>query len=225
MEEIEKELEAKSIERTDDVRITEVIEEKEPEPVISHKATAPKPKKERTEKQKIAFEKARKTRAENLKKKKEQEAKQKEEKKIMKKQIKQKVTEELTKPPPAEQVVEPKQYPIQGANSTATPYERVINNYYYYGVDSLHTAPKYEDPPQPPVIKKKKKVKRPPTPEPSSSSEEEYEEPEPEPVVSKKYDYGPPEEPDTYKELQQEQVADPRAALEQPKSNLKFRLA
>ena len=63
MEDIEAELEAKSIERDVEVEITETEPEPEPEPVVP---PPKKTKKVRSEKQIAAFEKARLKRAEGI---------------------------------------------------------------------------------------------------------------------------------------------------------------
>tara|TARA_R110000764_G_scaffold149418_1_gene237151 strand:- start:85 stop:660 length:576 start_codon:yes stop_codon:yes gene_type:complete len=162
MEDIEKELEEKSIERDVEVQITEVVSE--PEEVIPEAVQAPAPvkkvKKPRSEKQIAAFEKARLKRAEGIASRKKNKEEQKELKKEVKKQEKKlqdvAIVQEQTIPKP---VV-----------NTPTSKEQVIqNHYYYYGVpppNHDYTEPK----------KKKKKSKRPPTPSSSESESSEEEE-------------------------------------------------
>lgn len=204
MEEIESELEQKSVER-----VTEEIQEVEEEP------QAPEPPKKKTKKvrseaQKAAFERAKLKRAENIKKRKEEAAQKKLEKKVVKTQIKERVKEELQKQGSSVETEQPQEKPVTGipAGPMHTPplqrqtsvrdnpqgssvREQVVqNHYYYYGM-----PPPQESQPQKSSRKKKgKKVKRPPTPPTESSSEEEsdvdepetyqeqYKAPEPEPV-------------------------------------------
>ena len=178
MEDIEAELESKSIERTADD-----INEPEPEPVvepviepdIKEAVTVVKPvevikksKKVRSEKQIAAFEKARKKRAELLAEKKLQKEAEKEQKKEEKKALK--------KAPPAVDtrdvdLIKPM---TQGAPPAPNPgkgRDQVIqNHYYYYGVPpptDHHETPK----------RKKSKKKRPPTPSSSESESSDEEEP------------------------------------------------
>ena len=174
-----------------------------------------KPKRERSEKQKAAFEKARKKRAENLKIKKQLEAekkeKQKKEKAEIKEQVKQRI-EEQKQPAPVSNVRFQDEQPRYR--------EQVVNNYYYYhspppGVDPRY--PTYLEAEQPPVVKRgrKKKVKE-PEPETESSESEEEE------VI----DYGPPEEPQSFKELQNYTEEVERVDNRPPRHpQLKFRFA
>lgn len=166
MEEINQQLESKSIERTD---IKEVVKEV-------------KPKKTRSEAQKNAFEKARKKREENLSRKKE-EAKlvqwaedevDKEMPKVpdikpppKKRGRPKKVKEEPRAPnfiPPPVGEIGAGQYPIQG-QQYFNPYQYLmpqpqqqapapVNNYYYYGAppdrsDNKITEPTPQPTPQP----------------------------------------------------------------------------
>ena len=164
MEDIESELEQKSVER-----VTEEIHEVEPEPeTVQPKKT----KRVRSEAQKAAFERAKLKRAENIKKRKEDAAQKKLEKKVTKTQIKERVKEVTAIPTGPQHTA-----PLQRQTSVRdNPREQVVqNHYYYYGM-----PPPQPQESEPPKRKKKgKKVKRPPTP--SSSSEEEHsdvEEPE-----------------------------------------------
>jgi phage-related minor tail protein len=155
-----------------------------------------KPKRQRSEKQKAAFEKARQKRAENLKIKKQLEAekkeKQKKEKEQIKEQVKQRIEEQKAPAPVSN---------IRFQDEQPRYREQVVNNYYYYGhlppqsSAQLERYPSYVmEQPEPPPVKRgrKKKVKQ-PEPEPETESESEEEE-----VI----DYGPPEEPQSFKELQ-----------------------
>ena len=242
-EEVMEQLKQKAIERTDDVEIKESETVAPPGPVQSidlapkYKQQEPpkkKTKKVRSEAQKAAFEKARKKRSENLRLKREQKAKDKVEKKERKKVIKQKVEDEIDKQsmpalepaPPGGATVAPSApkvppgldtHPGLGAPVTGTA--PINNHYYYYGTAPPQPlAPKYwrEEVPESnkPKRDRKKVIKRPPTP---SSSEE---------------DFSDPDEPESYKELQQEQ---PELPLGEPaptdfaqhptKSKLKFAYA
>lgn len=168
MEDIEKELEEKSIERDVQVQISEVepevLEVLEPTPA---EAPAPvkKVKKPRSEKQIAAFEKARLKRAEGIASRK----KDKEEQKELKKELKK-------NPLPSEVVprispVQEQSIPKPVVNPSTTKEQVIQNHYYYYGV------------PPPPASqhdyneskKKKKKSKRPPTPSSSESESSEEE--------------------------------------------------
>ena len=174
MDDIEKELEAKSIERDTnpevDLEITEVplgqgftgevLEVLEPpEPPVK------KVKKARSEKQIAAFEKARLKRAEGIALRKKEKQDNKELKKELKKNPLALATEEPSIEP---SIVKEKSVPkpvVNTSPSVAGSREQVIqNHYYYYGVPPPEHN--YNEP------KKKKKTKRPPTPEPSSSESE-----------------------------------------------------
>jgi len=177
-----------------------------------------KPKKERSEKQKAAFEKARKTRAENLKIKKQLEAEKKEqkqkEKQEIKKQVKQRVEEQKAPTVPVSKV--------RFQDEEPRYREQVVNNYYYYSDPRAHRPPMYveeEQEPPPPVKKRGRKKKEPPPPPVESSSSEEEEEE----II---YDYGEAEEPESYKELQSNQNLDREPVYQEPAHpQLKFRFA
>ena len=241
------ELKAKAIERGDDDDITtnEIDEElkdpvalpsdlvEEEEPVKDVK----KPKKQRSEKQKAAFEKARLKRAENLKIKKQIQAEKKEAKKAEKEQVKKEVQERLaihSVKNPISQVVPLAKEPVIKKHEVEEPppqprglrsvvpqeelryREQVVNNYYYYGTpppelsfDTAQQNPKRGR-------KAKKVVIQEPEPEPYYSSESEEEE-----II-----YSDPEEPESYKELQNYQEENNRQLPESKQNNgLKFRFA
>ena len=175
MEDIEAELEAKSIEREQtNLEIKEVVSEAaqpdkqdcEPEPVVE---PVKKTKRVRSEKQIAAFEKARLKRAEGIATRKKLKEEQKVQKKEEKKQVK--ISENVA-------IVKEQSVPKPVVNSTpgSSTREQVIqNHYYYYGVP----PPNHDEYTKP---KKKKKSKRPPTPsssESESESEEEYYKDEP----------------------------------------------
>ena len=164
MEDIEKELEEKSIERDVQVQITELGSEAEEPEVIEEAPKTPvkKVKKARSEKQIAAFEKARLKRAEGIAARK----KDKEEQKELKKELKK-------NPLPSEVV--PRISPVQEQSipkpviQPSPSREQVIqNHYYYYGVP----PPQHDKQSN----KKKKKSKRPPTPSSSESESSEEEE-------------------------------------------------
>ena len=178
-----------------------------------------KPKRQRSEKQKAAFEKARQKRAENLKIKKQLEAekkeKQKKEKADIKEQVKQRIEEQKAPAPVSN---------VRFQDEEPRYREQVVNNYYYYGQAPPCMDPRYPtylEAEQPaPVLKtrgRKKKPPPPPEPEPETESESEEEE-----VIY----YGEAEEPQSYKELQNytEEIerVDTRA---QRNPQLKFRFA
>jgi hypothetical protein len=178
MDDIEKELEAKSIERDTnpevDLEITEVPEVLEVlEPPQGQGSTGVKKvKKARSEKQIAAFEKARLKRAEGIALRKQEKQDNKELKKELKKNPLAKHTSGLplaTEEPSIEpSIVKEKSVPkpvVNTSPSVAGSREQVIqNHYYYYGVPPPEHN--YNEP------KKKKKTKRPPPPEPSSSESE-----------------------------------------------------
>ena len=200
--EIIEDLKQKAIERTGDEsdnienNIDEELKDVEDSPnppVVEDEPVkqVKKPKRQRSEKQKAAFEKARQKRAENLKIKKQLEAekkeKQKKEKEQIKEQVKQRI-EEQKQPAPVSNVRFQDEQPRYR--------EQVVNNYYYYGHPPPGMDPRYPtylEAEQPPVVKRGRKKKPPPEPEPETESESEEEE-----VI----DYGPPEEPQSFKELQ-----------------------
>ena len=160
MEDIEKELEQKSIERDTNVELQ--INEVEPEPVVepvTKGTNEKKSKKVRSQKQIEAFEKARIKRAEAIANRK----KLKEEEKLQKKENKKQVT--IQEKPPPSGVLNQEPSVSKPVVSTPHPREQVIqNHYYYYGV-----PPPLENT----KTKKKKKSKRPPTPSSSESESEE----------------------------------------------------
>ena len=165
MEDIEAELEAKSIER--DVEIKEVISELEPEPEPEPVAPAAtlevkKTKKPRSEKQIAAFEKARIKRAEGIANRKKLKEEQKLQKKEEKKQVK---LQDVAVP-----IVQENSIPKPVVNTPAQREQVIQNHYYYYGV-----PPPNHDNNKP---KKSKKSKRPPTPSSSESESSDEELPD-----------------------------------------------
>jgi hypothetical protein len=207
----------------------------EKEPTVIKEVSVEKPKRERSEKQKAAFEKARLKRAENLKLKKEQKEKQKLTAKEQKKLVKQKIEEQIkmendeshgeyklskvSEKKAGETEYKPVQEPLVRQQTVGNvrghepinPREQVVNNYYYYGMPQPQPV-YYEEKPQ--KKKRGRKPKRPPTPVSSSESESESEQE----IVE--YD-----EPDTYKELQKAPVEEEPVQYHQPKPKLKFRFA
>jgi len=205
MEDIEKELEQKSVERVEATIVDRDNETGEENSNFVYDEPTPpkkKTKKVRSEAQKAAFEKAKLKRAENIKKRKEEAAQKKLEKKVAKTQIKERVKEELQKEtevtgirPAREEVtaiptgpMHSNTAPLQRQTSVRdNPREQVVqNHYYYYGMP----PPQLQESEPPKRKKKGKKVKRPPTPPTESSSEEsdvdepetyqeQYKEPEP----------------------------------------------
>ena len=194
-----------------------------------------KPKRQRSEKQKAAFEKARLKRAENLKIKKQIEAekkqKQKEEKEQVKLEVKKRLTEKTEDSSaslaPLHNPTRPKdihRFAGDMYDSSEQPYQhqRVVNNYYYYGMtpsgnmqwqDPREHLQDYEPPVQTkPKPRKKKIVVKEPEPETESESEEE--------IV-----YSDPEEPQSYKELQNYQEETERQLPPKQNNGLKFRFA
>ena len=223
------ELKSKAIERGDDDDITtnEINEElkeplevepdlvKEEEPVKEVK----KPKRQRSEKQKAAFEKARLKRAENLKIKKQIEAekkqKQKEEKELVKKQVKERLAQKETIDLPPPQEVNNITQRYKEVEEQPRYREQVVNNYYYYGTPPPQAQQYYEPEPEPVKPKrgrKKKVVVKEPEPEIESSSEEE--------II-----YSDPEEPQSYKELQNFDEEIERQSQPKQNNGLKFRFA
>lgn len=235
------ELKAKAIERggdeVDDITTNEIDEElKDPEPPTIIEEPSPqevkKPKRQRSEKQKAAFEKARQKRAENLKIKKQIEAEKKQKQKEEKEQVKIEVKKRLQKKEqpvletPLHNPTRPKdiqRFPNDLYDSPEQPYQRVVNNYYYYGatpsgaMQYQNPEQYYEPEPEKPRRGRPKKVKPPPEPETESESESASE-------AEEEIVYSDPEEPQSYKELQNyvEEQVQPA-----PKQNngLKFRFA
>ena len=183
MEDIEKELEEKSIERDVQVQITELEPEVIEEAPIPEAVQAPAPvkkvKKARSEKQIAAFEKARLKRAEGIASRK----KDKEEQKELKKELKK-------NPLPSEVVpristVQEQSIPKPVVQPSTSKEQVIQNHYYYYGVPPPQHDNNVSN-------KKKKKSKRPPTPSSSESESSEEEEYEVKPQVAPLKQYQPP---------------------------------
>ena len=238
------ELKAKAIERGDDDDITtneidkELKEplEVEPDLVMEEEPVkeVKKPKRQRSEKQKAAFEKARLKRAENLKIKKQIEAekkqKQKEEKELVKKQVKERLAQKETIDLPPPQEVNNITQRYKEVEEQPRYREQVVNNYYYYGTPPPQAQQYYEpgsvaygdptlrEPPVPASAAKpkrgrqKKVVVKEPEPETESESEEE--------II-----YSDPEEPQSYKELQNFDEEVERQSQPKQNNGLKFRFA
>ena len=216
-ENIENEIEKKSIERT-------IIEEPEPEPeppwggsgatnVAPEITKEDKPKrrtkKERSPAQIAAFEKARLKRMEIARQKNEIKAKEKEQDNILKEQIKAKLDNETKpietpKPIIKKEVVKPR---IQEPTPREIVREQVTNNYYYYGE-------------QPKKRGRKKKIvePEPPETESESESEEEY-------IQQPTRPPSPIQQPETYKELQSYKEEAPKKQFVRAQPKLKFSFA
>ena len=180
MEDIEAELESKTIERVEVEDVVEdVVEEAEAPkggtceslvedtPPHTVSVTPKKVKKPRSEKQILAFEKARVKRAEGIAARKAK----KEEDKIKKKEAKKE--EKLQDVPVVESQVSVPKPVVNTPTAPHNPREQVIqNHYYYYGV-----PPPNHDYNEPNKKNKKSSRKRPPTPS-SSESESEEEQPQ-----------------------------------------------
>ena len=167
MEDIEKELEEKSIERDVQVQITELGSEAEEPEVIEE---APKPpvkkvKKARSEKQIAAFEKARLKRAEGIAARK----KDKEEQKELKKELKKNPLPAKVIPSVSSVINQEQSIPKPVVQPSPSREQVIQNHYYYYGVPPPEHQQYNES------KKKKKKSKRPPTPSSSESESEEEE--------------------------------------------------
>lgn len=193
VEDIEKELEEKSIER--DLTGIEVVEaevasapanitsgtpraEEESKPVK-------KTKRVRSEKQIAAFEKARLKRAEGIAARKKEKEEIKEQKKLQKQEEK-----KVKFKPEIESVISKEQSiskpVINTTPSVAGPREQVVqNHYYYYGTPPPDHAGGHNNTRK----KKKKKSKRPPTPSSSSASESESESEEEEKQIQQQQQY------------------------------------
>ena len=222
------ELKAKAIERggDDDVSTNEIDEDlkdtaSETEEIIIPEEKpvqdVKKPKRQRSEKQIAAFEKARIKRAENLKIKKQIEAEKKAEIQEEKQQVKLEVKKRLEKKQAPELPETSLHNPTRPKDvhrfagdiydSPEQPYQRVVNNYYYYGA-TPSGAMQWQEPPEPPAPKpRRQKIKPPPEPEPEPLSDEEYSD---------------VEEPQSYKELQNYEKEE---IIYQPNNGLKFRFA
>tara|TARA_R100000805_G_C3614441_1_gene115617 strand:+ start:882 stop:1610 length:729 start_codon:yes stop_codon:yes gene_type:complete len=231
-------LKAKAIERggdDSDIITNEIDEElKDPQETVQDVVVeeppkeVKKPKRERSEKQKAAFEKARLKRAENLKIKKQIEAEKKQKLKEEKEQVKKEVRERLADNHSMAETKKPTSVPQPMEQRYQEPQpryrEQVVNNYYYYGTDfqpptytqSNPAIQYYEPEPQPEKPKrgrKKKVVVKEPEPETASESEEEE-------IV-----YSDPEEPQSYKELQNFVEEEQRQLPPKQNNGLKFRFA
>ena len=233
-QEIINELKKKAIERGEgDTEITtneldEELKEPSPEPITVVEQEPPKEvkktKKQRSQKQIEAFEKARQKRAENLKIKKQLEAEKKEAKKAEKELVKKQVKERLEKKETLDLPPMPRGLP-QEVNHITQRYkeveeqpryrEQVVNNYYYYGTPppEVYHA---EQQPKPKRGRKKKVKSPPPPPEPESESSSESEE---------EIIYSDPEEPESFKELQNYNEDIDRQLPPKQNNSLKFRFA
>lgn len=155
-EQVIEELRKKAIERSDDddIEVNEIEDELTQEQ-NSVELTPEKPKKtkkQRSQKQIEAFEKARIKRAENLKIKKQIEEEKKEAKKAEKEQVKKEIKERLEKKevldlPPTEEVDKAvRKYKAEISSPRLTERrepkyrEQVIHNYYYYGFSPQQVA-------------------------------------------------------------------------------------
>jgi len=219
------ELKEKTIERSDEMEITDNTIDKEDTtlyPPTEPLKEVKKSKKVRSEKQKAAFEKARIKRAENLKIKKQLEAEKKEQKKKEKELVKKQVKERLENPNypvlPTEEVIQSKSNPIHRVrfNEDQDRFgyrEQVVNNYYYYGHQPEEVE--VEEPPPRKVRRKKKIVSPPPAPESETESE-----------ISEVSDVSEIDEPDTYRELQYPEDEIYRKPIDEPEEpKFKFRFA
>jgi len=220
-EQILDELKQKAIERSDDLEIEETnqLQEELKDPttesplVVEDEVPPPvkKTKKQRSQKQIEAFEKARLKRAENLKIKKQIEAEKKEakkaEKELVKKQIKERLEQKKVLDLPPTEEVDRTVRRFREVEEQPRYREQVVNNYYYYGTPppEVHHEVK-------PKRGRKKKVRSPPPPEPESSSEEEEE------IV-----FSDAEEPESFKELQNYVEEPERVAPPKQNNGLKFR--
>ena len=202
MEAIDQELEAKSIERDEinigDSNIKEIDAPVASEAVEEPVPTKPKVKKPRSEKQIAAFERAKQKRAESIALKKQQ----KEEEKIQKKEQKKELKSIAKEPEPEPEPII-KEAPTRASTMRAS--EQIVNNYYYYGTG----------PPQPQQEAKRKKTRKARAPTPPSSSESE----------SESETESEPDEPATYKKLQNYSPSEEKKNYQPPKSSLKFRFA
>lgn len=193
VEDIEKELEEKSIER--DLTGIEVVEAEvaanitsgTPHEVGAEEESKPvkKTKRVRSEKQIAAFEKARLKRAEGIAARKKEKEEIKEQKKLQKQEEK-----KVKFKPEIESVISKEQSiskpVINTTPSVAGPREQVVqNHYYYYGTPPPDHAGGHNNTRK----KKKKKSKRPPTPSSSSASESESESEEEEKQIQQQQQY------------------------------------
>lgn len=190
VEDIEKELEEKSIER--DLTGIEVVEAEVAANITSGTPRAEeeskpvkKTKRVRSEKQIAAFEKARLKRAEGIAARKKEKEEIKEQKKLQKQEEK-----KVKFKPEIESVISKEQSiskpVINTTPSVAGPREQVVqNHYYYYGTPPPDHAGGHNNTRK----KKKKKSKRPPTPSSSSASESESESEEEEKQIQQQQQY------------------------------------
>ena len=180
MDEINEELQQKSIEKSDNLQVT-------------LQSVPKKTKKPRSQKQIYAFEKAIAKRAEQVAEIQKKKQLVKQEKKVKIKEFKETlkdkppvtfVEEKSVMPIPARTAQSPNVNPISmyspGMNQPQERHrEQIVNNYYYYGpTPSAHQQQGSQGPrpiTPPPAVRRQK-----PPPEPSSSEEEYYEE---EPLV------------------------------------------
>jgi len=234
------ELKSKAIERggeDSDISTNEIDEDLQSaeltEPIVVEQEPpkeVKKSKRQRSEKQKAAFEKARLKRAENLKIKKQIEAekkqKQKEEKELVKKQVKERLAQKETIDLAPPQEVNNITQRYKEVEEQPRYREQVVNNYYYYGTPPPQAQQYYEpepgsvaygdptlrEPVKPKRGRKKKVVVKEPEPEIESSSEEE--------II-----YSDPEEPQSYKELQNYDEEVERQSQPKQNNGLKFRFA
>ena len=197
------ELKQKAIERVvDDTDVTNVMEvdseaiQREPNKEIQEIQTKTKIKKPRSAKQIAAFEKAKASRAANLKIKKELELEKKELKKVEKESIKVEIKQRLDRPNKIS-VQEPPSIKSPDLEKQPRYREQVVNNYYYYGVEG--------DSPAKPKRKKKKIIV------PETSSEESESESE-----------SDAEEPISYKELQNYKESNDSQSQQQAPPKYKF---
>ena len=170
MEGIEAEIKEKLIERSGEGEMGEIGQS--PTKLVIKEQVIEKPKKERTQAQKDAFEKARKKRAENLAKKKELEAqttpeplevmKQNQIEKPKKKRGRPRKPKMVVDEPPLQQFIPPQPinptmpYHVQGQQFNPYHYPlpipqtpvQPVNNYYYYGTPPP-SAPQEKEEPKP----------------------------------------------------------------------------
>ena len=164
MEEIEQELNEKSIEKSDNIDVkVEDVQEKKPK----------KTKKQRSQKQIESFEKARKIRAEKIAAKKKEKQEVKEEKKVKIKEFKQTLEQPAPRQSEVSHYSPGEHYAPHPEQRRGPKKEQIVNNYFYYGMPP--GAPSQPFPAQQP------RPATPPAPRvpESSSEEEEYYEEEP----------------------------------------------
>lgn len=193
VEDIEKELEEKSIER--DLTGIEVVEAEVAANITSGTPRAEeeskpvkKTKRVRSEKQIAAFEKARLKRAEGIAARKKEKEEIKEQKKLQKQEEK-----KVKFKPEIESVISKEQSiskpVINTTPSVAGPREQVVQNHYYYYGTPPPAGTQHAGGHNNTRKKKKKKSKRPPTPSSSSASESESESEEEEKQIQQQQQY------------------------------------